>query len=313
MSPKKTGFTLIELLVVIAIITLLISILLPSLSAARGQARSTVCLSNLKRLGTAMVVYVGHNRDRFPPFRLKKGRPADDVDYVNEFGRAKPRWHWFLDRQEIGAVIDTGPFDDEIESTGSFGDKSVGVKGESGLSMTNQYFLCPAHNDDTEFDIRNGAYGYNYQYLGNSRRETDEQRWDNFPVGLNRVKTASRTILFGDSRGGAKRHGKHSYTLDPPRLAVERRATKFGPGSGDVEGDSDLFQYSPVEMRHGKRGNVVFVDGHAAPMNLQNLGYEVNENGFAVPILDPESGTYTASNKLWNGEGVDELAKEHRP
>ncbi|MBI4580927.1 MAG: type II secretion system protein [Planctomycetes bacterium] len=43
------GFTLIEVLVVVAIIALLVSILLPSLKAAREQARSAVCLSNLKQ------------------------------------------------------------------------------------------------------------------------------------------------------------------------------------------------------------------------------------------------------------------------
>ena len=52
-----TGFTLIELLVVIAIISLLVSILLPSLQRAKNLARRTVCMSNLRTSTTACIVY----------------------------------------------------------------------------------------------------------------------------------------------------------------------------------------------------------------------------------------------------------------
>ncbi len=53
----KKGFTLIELLVVIAIIALLVSILLPSLKVAKDMAKSSVCLSNVKGIGTATAMY----------------------------------------------------------------------------------------------------------------------------------------------------------------------------------------------------------------------------------------------------------------
>ena len=62
---RRSAFTLIELLVVVAIIALLTSILLPSLTAAREQARSVKCLSNLHGLGLAMSVYHTDNDGRF--------------------------------------------------------------------------------------------------------------------------------------------------------------------------------------------------------------------------------------------------------
>ena len=55
------GFTLIELLVVISIIALLVSILMPALSKAREQAKVTVCLFNLRNLGTAWCMYADDN------------------------------------------------------------------------------------------------------------------------------------------------------------------------------------------------------------------------------------------------------------
>ncbi len=57
------AFTLIELLVVVAIIALLMSILLPTLTRAREQARTAKCLANMRQVTQAGLTYVGQEKD----------------------------------------------------------------------------------------------------------------------------------------------------------------------------------------------------------------------------------------------------------
>ncbi len=89
------GFTLIELLVVVAIIALLISILLPSLSKARAQARMTLCATRISQLGRAMLLYTEAYRE-YPPFLgCTPGRGFPDPS-ENIGGIADPNEDWIV-------------------------------------------------------------------------------------------------------------------------------------------------------------------------------------------------------------------------
>ena len=60
---KRRGFTLIELLVVIAIIAVLMAILMPALNRVKEQGKRAVCLSNLRQLTMAWIMYADENND----------------------------------------------------------------------------------------------------------------------------------------------------------------------------------------------------------------------------------------------------------
>jgi len=65
---SKKAFTLIELLVVIGIIAVLVGILLPVVTGAKTSARKTLCASNLRSLGQAMIAYGADNDRKLPVF-----------------------------------------------------------------------------------------------------------------------------------------------------------------------------------------------------------------------------------------------------
>jgi len=120
MSARR-GFTLVELLVVIAIIALLISILAPSLNAAKDLAKNTMCMTNLHAVALGLNLYSEANRGNIPPhFRngafpaavyytycaFKGDEPVDPTDGLIGTSNVGRRSYGFV--YTIGAITEPG-------------------------------------------------------------------------------------------------------------------------------------------------------------------------------------------------------------
>ena len=89
----RHGFTLVELLVVISIISLLVSILLPSLSKAKALAQQTVCGSNLRQIGIATRMYADDYEEKMPCY-ARDGNNGCPKDGEITIGELSPN-HWY--------------------------------------------------------------------------------------------------------------------------------------------------------------------------------------------------------------------------
>jgi len=97
-SRRDRGFTLIELLVVIAIIAILAAILFPVYARMKEKAMRIVCLSNLKQLGLAVMVYVEDHDGTYPShspgFHVTtwEPKPHDIRSILDPYVKAESMW-----------------------------------------------------------------------------------------------------------------------------------------------------------------------------------------------------------------------------
>ena len=236
-SSQHGGFTLIELLVVVAIIALLISILLPSLSRAREQAKALVCMSQLKQMGNAFMMYVDEWDDRMPMHR--RGNPLDPGDSSADTGK----WSVYLRPY----LIDDG------------------MLGSPGMAASvGAIYRCPSNPDgygghpDPAKGLPVPGYDLNYVYNGWGlvKYAFTHKRY-------NSIESPSERIVITDGwLGGYREYDVLWWTPWYYSIGQDWQILPPIPGKGEARKS----QWKNIAMLHvGDTANIMWADGHVNP------------------------------------------------
>jgi prepilin-type processing-associated H-X9-DG protein/prepilin-type N-terminal cleavage/methylation domain-containing protein len=233
---KQTGFgfTLIELLVVVAIIAVLVALLLPALSAAREHARAVQCTANLKQVGLAVNFY------------------ADDYDDIL-----------------VPSCLNDPP------GSGNFYEAHTLLAGVSYIPSKKISYLipgkawaCPSLPDQGNLycanEPRGGGYAVNTRHL----HFANGADINTVPVKRSSLGRPSSLLSFVenvDELTWCLNAGP--YSVFPWAWYAVCPTTNY----------SDSHWFSPgitkvmTSVRHNKKTNVLFADGHVEPAGYQDV------------------------------------------
>lgn len=271
-TNARSAFTLIELLVVIAIIAILAAILFPVFAQARAKARQITCLSNLKNIGTATMMYVQDYDETFPG-GWGHGETSDA-------GNGRLMWRIVLQPyiQKINMGLDSGGLENIYANRVNAG-----------------ILKCPDMRTDAPTN-----YGYNASQL---------TTWQSFPGGrgtspglsIAAVRNPANLAMYADAGGDM---APSTGGADPNFTQGQGNCNNYQTNNGaNATGDCGPFNFNPDVWRegwscdwdvgvtgtgswsgnnarrpigrHNKMVNVSYADGHAKAVTNKSVNVKI--------------------------------------
>jgi prepilin-type N-terminal cleavage/methylation domain-containing protein len=244
------GFTLIELLVVIAIISILASMLLPSLSRAKEKGHTATCINNLRNMGLSIQMYVDDYESRYP------------ANYVIEQDPASGQFVAKTTRIALGGR------DPDPRYRGAY--PSARARPLYSYMAPSEVYRCP----------KDGGQ-WNVAFLDASGPPSDWQIAGNsyyYNSGALTVPQGGGTLKPQDDPANGIAGKPEGWASEPSRyiLMHETPARPFGTPTGDIRwyqwhysGRGNVFadpRFAPRQFIAG----TLFVDGHVRMINFSS-------------------------------------------
>lgn len=258
------AFTLIELLVVVSIIALLVSMMLPTLTRAKEQARSTLCRTNLAGLAKANLMYADENRGYLVP-------AASDI-LVSSGGNLN-RWHGT--RKDMNS-----PFDPAASPLAKFMGNGTKLK------------QCPSFRDFVSkvqanaYESGAGGYGYSDWYLGSRFWETGfsvDSPGQLAGAKVDEVRNPTETVMFTDvAMAQGNYYTEESFAICPMWVDSDNQPTT-------------THRTPTIHFRHNGYANVSWADSHATGRSdmhsVTTNVYNANPQAMGIGWFGPDDNS----------------------